>query len=129
MLGVSITSSPSISFPGELLNYTIVIQNDHATLPATHLVLTDTLPAGTIFVSSTHLYLLDGDTIRWEIPSLAAQQTIDIQLVVRVDRTAFDLITNDDYGVYSDQAAFVRGLPVTTLIGRLFFLPFASKSP
>jgi hypothetical protein len=67
--------------------------------------------------------------IRWDIPGLLAHQSFSIQLVVRVDRSASGSIANFDYGVYSDQAAFTRGTPVTTPLGSLFFLPFAIKSP
>ncbi len=129
MLVLNMMDSPSFVFPGELLTYVVVIKNDHDTLAATNLVLTDTLPVGTSFISTTHPYTRDGDVIRWDIPSLLAHQSLNILLVVRVNRSAFGSIANFDYGVYSDQAAFTRGVVVTTPLGSLFFLPFAIKSP
>jgi uncharacterized repeat protein (TIGR01451 family) len=117
------------AFPGGIQTYNINIKNNHSTLTATNLVLTDTLPVGTSFFSSSEPYTMTGDVIQWDIPSLPAQTTYYIVLEVSVDMSASGTLTNLDYGVYSDQAAFVRGLPVTSPLGTVIFLPIAINAP
>lgn len=52
-----------------------------------------------------------------------------MHMALSVDSATTDPIINADYGVHSDQAAFVRGMPVMTLLGKLVFMPLAVKSP
>ena len=52
-----------------------------------------------------------------------------VDLVVRVDISSFGSITNEDYAVQSDQVAQVHGEPISTLIGRIYFLPITVNSP
>jgi uncharacterized repeat protein (TIGR01451 family) len=115
--------------PGDLITYTLTVTNSHALHSATNVVLTDKIPPGSAFVSATIPYTLDEDVIRWDFTSLTASSTINVELVVRVDLTTSDSLTNADYSVYSDQAALVQGAPVTTWLGRIFFLPIAIKTP
>jgi serine protease AprX len=118
-----------IAFPGGVQVYTLGVKNNHDLLTTTNLVLTDTLPLGSSFLYTTEPYTMTGDVIEWDIPSLPAGQTIYIFLGVRIDPSASGSLTNTDYGVYSDQAAFVGGLPVSTPLGKVFFLPIAIKTP
>ncbi len=122
-------ASSSIVIPGDFITYTLTITNSHALLNATNVVLTDKIPLGSTFVSATAPYTLDADVIRWDFASLEASSTINVELVVRVDFTTSGSLTNADYSVYSDQAALVQGAPVTTWLGRIFFLPIAIKTP
>ena len=82
----------------------------------TNVVLTDTIPVGSTFISATLPYTLTGDSIRWDFPSLEVIDTRSVKLAVKADLTAFGAITNSDYAVRSDQVTLVRGEPVTTLI-------------
>jgi serine protease AprX len=122
-------ASASMVIPGDLITYTLTITNVHAIIPTTNIVLTDTFPLGTSFVSATLPYTLTGDIVRWDFPSLDAQSSLSVSMVVRVDFTASGVVTNFDYGVYSDQAAFVQGAPVITLVGKVFFLPLMINGP
>jgi serine protease AprX len=123
-----VASAPTV-FPGDLLTYTLSVSNLDDHFAVTNVVLTDTLPFKTTFVLATPPYALAGDVVHWDIPSLEAQSTLDVLLVVQVDRWASDVLVNADYSVTSDQAAFIRGASVSTAIGQLFFLPFTIKTP
>ena len=54
------TASSAEVFPGETLTYTLALTNLCAINTTTSVVLTDTLPAGTTFVSATQPYTFDG---------------------------------------------------------------------
>jgi uncharacterized repeat protein (TIGR01451 family) len=123
-----IASAPMV-FQGDLLTYTITVANAHELIPATNVILTDTLPTGATFISSSLPYTRNGDILRWEFPSLAPLSTFHVDLVVRVDDNSSGALKNEDYAVQSDQAVWVRGEPISTLLGRSFFLPVAVKSP
>jgi uncharacterized repeat protein (TIGR01451 family) len=129
LLALHKDASALIVMPGDLITYTLTITDVHETIPATNLVLTDTLPVGTTFISATSPYTLTGDIARWEFPSLDAQGSLNVIMVVRVDVAASGVLTNFDYGVSSDQVAFLQGAPVTTRVGNAYFLPLAVNSP
>jgi serine protease AprX len=129
ILELSKVASATFLFPGNLITYTLSVTNIHDTLPTTGVVLTDTIPVGATFVSATSPYTYIGDIIRWEFPSLDAMGTVSVELVVRVNINADGSITNDKYAVRSDQVAIVNGAAVNTLLGKIFFLPFALRSP
>jgi uncharacterized repeat protein (TIGR01451 family) len=123
-----VASAPMV-FPGDLITYTLTITNIQESIPTTNVVLTDTIPAGSTFISATAPYNVDEDIIRWNFSGLGALGTLSVDLVVKVDSTASGSITNSDYGVLSDQVALIRGTPVSTLLGKVFFLPMAVKGP
>jgi uncharacterized repeat protein (TIGR01451 family) len=122
-------ASDSSVMPGDLITYTLSITHSLSLTSTTNVVLTDTLPIGATFISSSLAYTRVGDTIRWEFPNLDPLSTIHVDLVVRVDNTSSEALKNEDYAVQSDQAAWVRGEPISTLLGRSYFLPVAVKSP
>jgi uncharacterized repeat protein (TIGR01451 family) len=94
----------------EQLEYTIHVINMGQ--EATGLVITDTLPAGTIYVANSANAggLLSGDQVRWEFPSLAAGGDRFVTFRVAVD--AFGDIVNDKYAVRSIEGEFAFGPPV-----------------
>jgi uncharacterized repeat protein (TIGR01451 family) len=94
----------------EQLEYTIHVINMGQ--EATGLVITDTLPAGTIYVANSANAggLLSGDQVRWEFPSLAAGGDRFVTFRVAVD--AFGDIVNDKYAVWSIEGEFAFGPPV-----------------
>ncbi len=125
-----VASSPSIT-PGEDITYTLTISHQQAGTPTTHVVLTDTLPLGSSFVSATPPYTLNGDVVRWEFLSLSPLQSLSVNLVVQAELTATGSIANDDYAVRSDQVAPVFGDPVITTLkmANVMLLPVTIKSP
>ena len=128
-LELNMVASAAMVFQGDLLTYTLTVTNAHELIPTTNVVLTDTIPSGSTFISSSLPYTRNGGTIRWVFPNLAPLSAIHADLVVRVDGTASGAVKNEDYAVQSDQAAWVRGAPISTLLGRSYFLPVAVKSP
>ncbi len=102
---------------GEMITYTLTITHNHPTSATTNVVLTDTIPVGTTFVSATGPYALVGDTVEWSYASLSAGASESVQLVVEVEHTATGSVVNDEYGVMSDEVTTpVIGSPVTVII-------------
>ncbi len=128
-LELNMVASAAMVFQGDLLTYTISVTNAHELIPTTNVVLTDTLPTGATFISSSLPYTRVADTIGWEFPSLEPLSTIDVNLVIRVGRTTGSALVNEYYAVQSDQAVRVIGEPISTLLGRSYFLPVTVKSP
>jgi uncharacterized repeat protein (TIGR01451 family) len=111
---------------GDRLTYTLSVTNTF-TLSSTHqVVLTDTLPAGTTFITATMPYTADGDTITWQWATIAAGGRRDVELVVEVAPfVAWSPIVNDNYGVRSEETALETGDAVETAVLYLRdFLPF-----
>ncbi len=123
-----VASSSSV-MPGDLITYTLTITSVSVISPNTNVVLTDTIPVGSTFISATSSYTQTGDSIHWDFPSLDPLAMVSVQLVVRVNLDSTGTLTNQDYAVQSDQVALVRGEPINTLVGRFYFLPLAVKSP
>ena len=122
-------ASSHVVFPGDLITYTINLTNIHDSIPVTNIVLTDTLPLGTIFVSATEPYTRAGDVLRWDIPIVDPQGTLSVELIVRVGYDSSDWVVNADYAVRSDQVALLVGAPVTSSVWNRYFLPLSIKNP
>lgn len=114
--------------PGDLITYTLTITHDIGNSSTTNVVLTDTIPVKSTFVSATSPYTQTGDVILWDFTSLDAMGTLSVDLVVKVNINATVTIVNEDYAVRSDQVALVHGTPVRTLLG-IYFLPVVLRNP
>jgi uncharacterized repeat protein (TIGR01451 family) len=68
-----------------LVTYSITVSNPSA-VPATSLVVTDTLPAGMSYVSSTPAGTVAGTTVTWNMGDLAPGATKIITLVLKADQ-------------------------------------------
>lgn len=62
--------------------YQITVHNP-GTAPVTNLVVTDSLPAQTTFVSASNGGKLDGNTVRWSLGTLAAGASQTLELVLQ----------------------------------------------
>ncbi len=122
-------ASDEVVPPGDLITYTLTITRMREDIPATGVVLSDTIPAGTSFVSATAPYTHNGEVIQWGFPSLDIMETKSVDLVVQTDLTATGNIVNGNYSVHSDQVVLVPGHPVTTWVGYRAFLPIAANHP
>jgi serine protease AprX len=118
VLQVSKTASAGFIHPGETLTYTLSIQHSHYISPTFNVVLTDTIPIGMDFVSASQPYQLNGNIVQWDFPSLGANASQSVQLVVEAPPSFSGTIVNSQYGVRSDQAAPVSGRPVNTSVAR-----------
>jgi len=124
------TASASMVMPGDMITYTLTVTHSLGNSPTTNVVLTDTLPVGTTFISATLPYTQTGDVIHWDFTTLEPMDTRSVVLVVKADLDAFGAIMNSDYAVRSDQVALVRGTPVvSTRVRSAYFLPMAIKGP
>jgi len=123
VLQVSKTASGGIIHPGETLTYTLSINHSQSISPTYNVVLTDTIPVGMDFVSASQPYQLNGNIVQWSFPSLAANASQSVQLVVQAPPSFSGVVVNSQYGTHSDQVAPVSGPPVTTIAAKyLFFL-------
>lgn len=125
-LAVSKLVFPASSVEGSTITYTVVLTNN-GPLAANQIVLTDTLPAGLTFITSTATtgaYTSTRGT--WGVGSLAPGGSASLRLVARVNIGASGTITNTTDGVTSDQpdgnsgnnrGTAVFTLPTTRLVG------------
>jgi len=131
--------SASSADPGDVLTYTLTVSQTGSRpsvaalspqADVTNLVLTDTLPVGTTFITATLPFTQDGETIVWNRASLAAGDVWAVQLVVQIplltDQTA---VFNEWYGVQGEGVTAVSGPPVATLINPSYrvYIPTISK--
>jgi uncharacterized repeat protein (TIGR01451 family) len=129
ILGLALekTASAAAVMPGGLLTYTLTVTNLHPSAPTFLLVLTDTLPAGTQFITATNGYTLSGDQVSWSLATLAAGDTWQVQVTVQVNWDAAGAIQNLDYAVRSTEVSVpIAGTPVSTLVWRRLWLPLIS---
>jgi uncharacterized repeat protein (TIGR01451 family) len=69
-LGLGKAATVETVFPGENITYTLSISHPHGAAADTNIVLTDTIPAGTTFISATAPYSTTGESIVWQFPTL-----------------------------------------------------------
>jgi len=115
-------STPSIA-PGGTLTYTLTVRNLHMSEIATNVVLTDTLPAGTLFVQATQPYLLQNGLIRWDFGQIGPGSSAKVDLTVNIPEGYLGMLVNNQYAVTSDQVQLpVTGPPVIVRVGSSFQL-------
>lgn len=104
---------------GDPITYTLTIRND-GILTATNLVITDVLPANTVYVSGG--VLADG-VVSWMVEALGPDTAVTVQFAVMASDTA----RNEQYGVLADGGyGAVGDHPVVTFIdGVIIYVPFA----
>jgi uncharacterized repeat protein (TIGR01451 family) len=91
-LVITKTDSPDPVAVSGNLTYTITVTNN-GPADASFIVVTDTLPAGTTYVSSTPEGNVNGNVITWDIPSLAFGASATMNIVVTAPSLA-GVITN-----------------------------------
>jgi uncharacterized repeat protein (TIGR01451 family) len=117
VLAISKTDGPDPVPAGANLTYTLSWSNT-GNMDATSLVVTDTVPANTAFVSATAGGTESGGVVTWTAASLAAGGSGSAQLVVRVTSPLANgtLLTNSGYKVDCAETAAVFGAAVTTTV-------------
>jgi uncharacterized repeat protein (TIGR01451 family) len=117
VLSISKTDGPDPIAAGGTLTYTLSYDNS-GNADATNVVLTDTLPANTSFVSATAGGFLSGNIVTWPIGSLAAGDSGSVQLSVQVENPLANgtIITNIAYSIDSNETAPVSGAAATTTV-------------
>ncbi|PYT33984.1 MAG: hypothetical protein DMF52_14285, partial [Acidobacteria bacterium] len=117
LLAVSKTDSPDPIAAGGTLTYTLSYSNT-GNANATGVVLTDTVPANTTFVSATAGGTLASGVVTWSPGNLAAGASGSVQMVVRVASPLANgtSITNGTYGIDSNETSPVNGAAVSTTV-------------
>jgi uncharacterized repeat protein (TIGR01451 family) len=92
------------------------VTNPHPFAALSGVVLTDTLPGDTAFVSATAPYTLSGDVVTWNLPALGAGEIWTREMAVQVPMTFTGTIANQFYGASADQVDTRLGTPVLTQI-------------
>jgi serine protease AprX len=124
---LNLRNTPESAFyaPGELITYNLEVSRDYPS-GVTNVVLTDTVPANTTFISATQPYTQNGNVVEWDFPSLGAGETQTVQLVVQAPASGIWTILNQDYGVRSDETAVpIEGVTLRTFVANyLLFFPW-----
>ena len=117
VLTISKTDGPDPVLAGANLTYTLSWSNT-GNMDATSLVVTDTVPANTTFVSATAGGTESGGVVTWTAASLAAGGSGSAQMVVRVTSPLANgtVLTNSGYTVDCAETAAVTGAAVTTTV-------------
>ncbi|HKQ62502.1 MAG TPA: trypsin-like peptidase domain-containing protein [Candidatus Polarisedimenticolaceae bacterium] len=118
VLGITKTAAPSPVGAGGLLTYTLAYSNS-GTAAASGVVLVDSVPANTTFVSATGGGSFAAGLVTWNLGSLASGAAGSVDLVVRVGSPLADgtLITNATYGIDGNETNPTTGVPVVTAVG------------
>lgn len=93
---------PYIAASSSMVTYTLMITNLES-VALTNLIITDVLPMNANYVSGGSL--VNGNAVRWMIPSLASGNAMTVSFVV----TATETITNDTYHLRADNDFYAVG--------------------
>jgi uncharacterized repeat protein (TIGR01451 family) len=115
--GLTITkSAPSSVASGANLTYTLTYANTGA-VEATNVLVRDTLPAGTTFVSASNGGTLNNGVVTWNIGTVPAGTTNQtLSLTVNVNAQAGASVNNSNYTIEASGVAPINGPPVTTTV-------------
>jgi uncharacterized repeat protein (TIGR01451 family) len=98
------------------ITYTLTITNARLAFTSP-LVLSDTLPAYTTFVTATLPYTLTGQVIEWPVGALAPDEVRQLTLAVQPDAHQTKQIVNEHYGLHNSEVTqTLSGPPVVTRI-------------
>jgi virginiamycin B lyase len=108
-------SAPASVVSGQNLTYTLTYGNTGSG-NATAVLIRDTLPAGTDFVSATGGGTLSSGVVTWNIGGLNAGVTSQsVSFTVRVTASA-GVVTNSAYAIQASGVSAVAGPPVSTTV-------------
>jgi uncharacterized repeat protein (TIGR01451 family) len=86
------SATPDEIAPGQAITYTLSLTHEHVLSPTYGVVLSDTLPFGTSFVSASEPYTLAGNVVRWDIASLQPVKMFRWNWSCRLELTATGVI-------------------------------------
>jgi len=105
---------PDTVFQNQKIFYTLTITNT-GNMAATQVVVTDTLPTGVSYISSTNGGVLQGGVVRWALAELAVGTPVHFVLAVKPNVEG--LVTNSAYRVSSEGGYHAVGtVSVSTLV-------------
>jgi uncharacterized repeat protein (TIGR01451 family) len=110
-------SAPEVVVRGFPLTYTLKVTNLQPDTDTHNVVLTDTLPDRTSFLTATGSYTVTGRQVTWELGDLEAGASTSVDMIVRVPQGISGTITNDSYIAASDEVTTpATGEPVHTFV-------------
>ncbi|HZM71074.1 MAG TPA: dockerin type I domain-containing protein, partial [Candidatus Cryosericum sp.] len=117
VLAVVKTDSPDPVQAGDYITYTLSYANN-GNANATGTVITDTVPTNTSFVSATNGGVRSGNTVTWNLGTLAASGAGSAQIVVKVTKPLANgtSIPAGAYNIDSAQTSPVAGPSITTAV-------------
>src|SRR5206468_3265565 len=117
VLSISKSDAPDPVNAGSNITYTLSYSNT-GNANATGVVITDTVPANTTFVSATGGGTLSGSVVTWSPGNLAAGASGSVQMVVRVTSPLANgtLINNSSWTIASVEVGTQAGQAVTTTV-------------
>jgi uncharacterized repeat protein (TIGR01451 family) len=114
-LAVSKTACPTVAVPGGLLTYTISYSNTGAN-PATGVVVTDTLPAGTSFVSASDNGSANAGVVTWSVGTVPVGGGGTRTLVVLVNAANGASLNNKVTAQAANSGTATNGLGLDTAV-------------
>src|SRR5206468_3348124 len=117
VLSISKTDAPDPVNAGSNVTYTLSYSNT-GNANASGVVITDTIPANTTFVSATGGGTLAAGVVTWNVGALGAGSSSSVQLVVQVTSPLANgtVISNSNYGIDSTETAPTAGAAITTTV-------------
>jgi uncharacterized repeat protein (TIGR01451 family) len=105
-------TGPLFAASAEPFTYTLNVMNQGA-LAATALSVTDTLPVGAVYLSSSHSGAFTNGAVRWNLANLLPGNQVALHLVMSATQT----VVNQEYLVTASGGYRIEGFPpVLTLI-------------
>jgi uncharacterized repeat protein (TIGR01451 family) len=110
-------SAPESVVPGAVLTYTLSVTNSHPFSTTHNLILTDTIPNKTAFLSATGNYSVTERVVTWNLEDLEAKVSTQVEMAVIVSAGISGTIENDFFGAVSDEVTTpATGSTVRTFI-------------
>lgn len=107
--------APLMSYPGHIITYTISVKNESLGSDASGVVVTDTVPEGTIYAFGGDIYA--NGVVTFTIPNeIDWGDKVEYTFGVTVTAGYGTVVINNHYGVDSNETIPIAGDPVTTTI-------------
>ncbi len=117
-------ASNNLYDPGQIITYTLQVTLSHSTTPLHNLVISDTLPSETSFITATVPHQLNDSTVVWEESILNPDSSLSFDLVVQISPSASGAIINEQYAVSSSEITKIIGVPFAIYKAIYYYLPW-----
>ncbi len=123
-------AEPRWAAAGQAMTYHFTVSNTAVVSHATQVVLSNTLPLSTTFARTGGSYVLEGETVVWELGPLAPTRSVSVTLIVTLadGLSSGASVVNADYAVHSAQIPTLTfGAPVVSRVPWRFNWPLIFK--